>query len=101
MERAMNFLTDFAKGIIAGFILAVIIFGSVAVVMYLRNKDKEKIEYVELQQGIETLREDYVNRDPAEFLEIPDVRRAANNARDEFDRKRAEALYRFRNRLVD
>jgi hypothetical protein len=95
-----HYLTDFAKGTIAGFILAVIIFSSIAVVLYLRNKDKEKIEYVELQQEIEALREDVVNRDPAEFLEIPDVRRAADGAAAEFDRKRDEALQRFRSGLV-
>jgi hypothetical protein len=96
-----NLLTDFAKGIIAGFLAAVIIFGSVALVVYLRNKDKEKIEYVELQQEIEALREDIINRPADEFLEIPDVRRAADGARDEFDRKRDEALQRFRSRYAD
>jgi hypothetical protein len=96
-----NLLTDFAKGIIAGFLAAVIIFGSIAVVVHLRNKDKEKIEYVELQQEIEALREDIINRPADEFLEIPGVRRAADGARDEFDRKRDEAVLRFRSGLAD
>jgi hypothetical protein len=96
-----NILTDFAKGIIAGFVAALIIFGSIAMVVYQRNKDKEKIEYVELQQEIENLREDIINRDPSDFLEVPGVQRAADGARDEFDRKRDEAVFRFRNRFAD
>jgi hypothetical protein len=96
-----NLLTDFAKGIIAGFLAAVIIFGSVAVVVYLRNKDKEKYEYVELQQEVEAMREDIINRPADEFLDIPGVQRAADGARDEFDRKRDEILQRFRSRDVD
>jgi uncharacterized FlgJ-related protein len=101
MSNGRSRLTDFARGIIVGFITAVIIFSVIAVVVYTRNKDMEKIEYVELQQEIEALREDVVNRPADEFLEIPDVRRAADGARDEFDRKRDEILQRFRSRDVD
>ena len=96
-----SLLTDFAKGIIAGFILAIIIFTAFAVAIHLRNKDKEKIEYVEQQMEIEALREDYSNRDPADYLEIPDVRRSADSAAAEFDRKRDEALQRLRSRNLD
>ena len=97
----MRLLTDFAKGIIAGFLAAVIIFGAIAVVVYTRIKDKEKMEYVELQQEIETMREDLINRDLAEFLEDPAIRRAADNARDGFDAKRDEILQRFRSGNID
>ena len=97
----MSKLTDFAVGVIVGFLSAVIIFGFVMCLVHLRNRDKEDLEYAEKQIEIEALREDYGNRDPAEFLEVPDVRRAADSAAAEFDRKRDEILYRFRNRLAD
>ena len=95
-------LTDFGKGFIAGVLLSVIIFGFVLGLVLQRNKVKEIVEYVEKQQVIEALREDYVNRDAVEFLDaVPGVRGAADNAAAEFERRRDEALYRFRNQLVD
>jgi hypothetical protein len=95
-------LTDFGKGFLAGFILAAVFFGLSLGVITQRIKAKEIIKYVETQQVIETLREDYGSRDPDEFIEaIPDVRRAADGAAAEFERKRDEALERFRNRLAD
>ncbi|GHU12564.1 hypothetical protein FACS1894161_1050 [Spirochaetia bacterium] len=59
------------------------------------------MEYAEKQVEIQQLREDYGNRDPVEFLDVPGVRDTADNAADEFRRKRDEALQRFRNRLAD
>jgi hypothetical protein len=97
----MKYVTDFRKGIICGFIAALIISGFAAWVFYSRNKDKEKVEYAERQIEIEALREDYVSRDPVEFLEVPGVGDAVRDARTEFDRKRDEALYRFRSGFVD
>ena len=98
----MNKITDFAKGIIIGFISAVIIFGVIYALWFFQKRDKELIKYVEKQIEIETLREDYRNRDPVEFLDdIPGVRRAADRATAEFDRKRDEAIQRIRNRPVD
>jgi hypothetical protein len=94
-------MKGFWCGVLAGVLVAGIIFGSVAVVSHLRKKDREKIEYVELQQEIDVLREDIINRPADEFLEVPGVRRAADGARDGFDRKRDEALQRFRSRLAD
>jgi hypothetical protein len=97
-----NYLTDFAKGAIAGFVIAAIIFGCVAGFWHIRNKDKELIEYAERQIEIEALREDYLNRDPVEFLDdIPGVRGAADGAAAEFDRKRDEILERFRSGYFD
>ncbi len=97
----MNKFTDFGKGFIAGFVLAVIIFGVILTLMYFNKRDKELVDYAKKQIEIEELREDYGNRDPVEFLEIPDVRRAADGARAEFERKRDEALQRFRSRNSD
>jgi len=95
----MSKLTDFARGIIAGFLFAVIIFGVIACFVYAHNKDKEFKEYVEQQMEINNLREEIINRDPDDFLSIPDVRRAADGASTEFERKRDEALQRFRSRM--
>jgi hypothetical protein len=104
MSNEKNFwfcMTDFFKGMIVGFVSFAVIFGVIFVFWLLRKQDRELIEYVEVQQAIESLREDYVHRDPVEFLEVPGVRRAADGASAEFLRKRDEALYRFRDRLVD
>ena len=98
-------LTDFAIGFIAGFFTAAVIFSIVAVMVYSHNREKEIVkeivEYAEKQQIIEELQEDYSTRAVDEFLEIPDVRRAADGAAAEFERKRDEILFRFRNRLAD
>jgi hypothetical protein len=96
MERTLK---AFLIGFIAGFLLAAIIFGLVAGLVYFRNRDKEIIEYAEKQQQIEVLREDVINRDPFEFLEVPGVRRSADDAIAEFERKRDEVLQQFRDRL--
>jgi len=92
----MSKLTDFAKGIITGFISAVIIFGVIYALWFFKKRDKELFEYVEKQQAIENLREDYVNRDPDEFLELPGIRGAVDGATVEFLRKRDKAVQRLR-----
>ena len=102
----MGILTDFAKGILVGFCVGVIIVGLTTVLISRHKKDKELSNYVhefiEKQQVIETLREDYSNRDSVEFLDnIPAIRGAADGAATEFDRKRDEILQRFRSELLD
>ena len=97
----MSKLTDFAKGIITGFISAVIILGVIYALWFFHKRErtfspKELFEYVEKQQAIEVLREDYVNRDPDEFLELPGVRGAVDGASVEFLRKRDKAVQRLR-----
>jgi hypothetical protein len=95
-------LTDFTKGIITGFLGAVIIFIIIFAFKFFQKRDKEILEYAEKQIVLQELREDYRNRDPDEFLDdIPGVRRAADGAAAEFDRKRDEALQRIRNRPFD
>ena len=95
------YLTDFAKGIIAGAVGSAIIFGVIIAFHFLNKRDKELIEYAERQIEIEALREDYGSRDLADFLEEPGVRGAADGAAAEFIRKRDEALQRFRSGLAD
>ena len=97
----MNKLTDFAKGMIIGFCVGIIVVGFIAALLNRHNRNKELIEHVEKQQAIEILREDYVNRDPHEFFEIPGVRGGADNSIADFEWKRDEAVQRFRDRLSD
>ena len=94
-------MSDFYKGLISGVGLAVIVFVLLIAVHFANKRDKEIVEYAKKQMEIEALREDYSNRDPVEFLEIPDVRRAADGAAAEFERKRDKALQRFRSRGAD
>ena len=99
--REKCILTDFALGLIIGVLISVVVFGVIAGIVHLTNKNKELMNYVETQIEIMELQEDVINRSVDEFLEIPDVRRAADGASDEFIRKRDEILHRFRNRLAD
>jgi len=89
-------MKTFWIGFVAGFLIAAIIFGIVAGFIYSRNKDREIVEYAEKQLEIEVLREDYSTRDPDEFLDVPGVRRAADGAAAEFDRRIDEILRAFR-----
>ena len=97
----MNKLTDFWQGVIAGVIATAIIFSFVIWIVISNYKNKEILEYAEKQIEVEKLREDYSGRSSDDFLEIPDVRRAADGASAEFERKRDEALQRFRSRIAD
>jgi hypothetical protein len=95
-------MTDFFKGIIAGAAASVILFGIIFAVGYFNRRDRELLEYVETQNEIQSLQKDYNSRDPYEFLDdIPGARGAADDATADFQRKRDEALQRFRNRLAD
>ena len=87
--------------VIAGIIAAIFIFGVITGLRYFHTRDKEVINYAEIQQEIDDLREDYGNRDPAEFLEEPSVRGAADGAAAEFERRRDEAVQRFRSHYTD
>jgi hypothetical protein len=95
-------ITDFFKGLLVGVIAPVIIFAVVLFFVISNRREKEIVRYVEIQQQIETLREDYVNRDPLDFIDsIDGVRGAADSAYGDFTRKRDEALQRFRSGLPD
>jgi cell division protein FtsX len=101
-EKMKNIFTDFAYGLIIGFITAVIICGIITGLMYVNHKQKERLNYVERQIEIKELRDDIINRDFVEFLEtMPDVRTAADGAITDFERKRDEILERFRSRIID
>jgi len=102
MERSRKgLLTDFAYGFIIGVLAAVILFLIIGGLVFVHYKNRESNIYVEKQIEIKALHKDYSNRSVDELLEIPDVRRAADGAAAEFERKRDEILHRFRNRLAD
>ena len=100
----MNKIKVFWYGFLAGMLFAGILFGVGYGIVLIHNRNKElsnyALEYAEKQNEIEVLREDYIHRDPVEFLEIPGVRGAADGAAAEFDRKRDEVLQRFRGGLA-
>ena len=99
MARA---LSNFKKGFIAGVLLASIFWGVIFAAVYFRNREKELNEYVEMQQAIEELREDYSGRGAIDFLDnYSSVRDAADGATADFDLRLDEILQRFRNRLAD
>jgi len=92
-------LKAFWIGFTAGFVAAVILFGIIFAIRFINQRDREIMQYVEQQNEIEALREDYSSRDPVEFLDaIPDVRGAADGASADFIRKRDEAVRAFRQR---
>jgi hypothetical protein len=99
-------MSDFIKGMIVGSLAVIIIVGVIAGLKYFNKRErtcgtKEIIEYAEKHIELQELREDIINRPPDEFLEVPNVQRAADGAAAEFDRKRDEALQRLRNRVAD
>ena len=95
----MNKLTDFSKGIIAGVVVSAVVYGAIIGIWFLHERDRGLIEYAERQEAIEVLREDYVSRDPYEFIEsVPGVSGAVDGASAEFLRRRDEALQRLRDR---
>jgi hypothetical protein len=98
VERTVK---TFLMGFIAGLVSAVLVFALIAGLRYLNKRDKELIEYAERQMEIEEMREDIINRPVDDFLEIPGVRQSADGAAAEFDRKRDEAVQRFRSRYTD
>ena len=95
-------MSNFTKGLIGGVAVSVVFFCLICALWFFHNRDKELIEYAEKEKAVEALREDYGNRDPYEFLDtVPGVRGAADGAAADFERKRDEAVQRFRNRLTD
>jgi flagellar biosynthesis/type III secretory pathway M-ring protein FliF/YscJ len=91
----------FWQGVIAGAGMMILIVLLVLVFRFFHERDRKIYEYMEAQHDIQTMQEDIGNRPPDEFLEDPGVRGAADNAADEFRRKRDEAVQRLRGRYAD
>jgi len=95
-------MNNFIKGFFIGALVVLVVFGVIGSLKYLNRRDKELIEYAEKQIEIEEMRNDVVNREPAEFVDtVPGVRGAVDGAAAEFERKRDEAVQRFRSRNAD
>jgi transposase-like protein len=89
------------KGVITGAVIMLVLVLVIAVFRFFGERDKKIYEYMEAQRELQVLQEDINNRSFDDFLEEPGIRGAANTAVDEFQRKRDEALQRFRNRRAD
>ncbi|GHV06121.1 hypothetical protein FACS189485_14140 [Spirochaetia bacterium] len=95
-------MNSFIKGIITGAGIMLALMLVIAAFRFFHERDKKIYEYAEKQNEMQEMREDYRNRDPYEFLdEVPGVRGAADNAAEEFNRKRDEAIQRIRGRYAD
>ena len=95
-------MTNFIKGFFIGALVVLVVFGVIGALKYLNKRDKELIEYAEKQIELQELREDITHREPAEFVDtMPGVRGAVDGAAAEFERKRDEALQRFRSKRTD
>jgi hypothetical protein len=95
-------MSNFFKGVITGAVGMLVLVFVIGAFRFFHERDRKLLEYVEVQNEIQSLREDYGNRDPYEFLDnVPGAWGAVDNAADEFRRKRNEVLQRFRNRLAD
>jgi hypothetical protein len=87
-------MSAFFKGLVAGAALMLALVLVIAGFRFFHERDRKIYEAMELQNEIQELREDYINRDPYEFLDDPGVRGAADNARDDFYRRLDEILQR-------
>jgi hypothetical protein len=94
-------MNNFWKGVITGAAGMLVLVLLVLVFRFFYERDRKIYEYMEAQNEIQTMQEDINNRPLDEFLEDPGVRGAADNARDDFQRKRDEAVQRIRGKHVD
>jgi hypothetical protein len=94
-------MNKFWKGVITGVAGMLVLVLVILVFRFFHERDRKIFEAMEAQREIEALQEDIGNRDPYEFLEDPGVRGAADNAADEFRRKRDEAVQRIRSGHAD
>jgi hypothetical protein len=89
-------MNKFWKGVITGTAGVLVLLLLVLAFRFFYNRDRKILEYMEAQNGIQAMQEDIGNRPLNEFLEDPGVRGAADNAADEFRRKRDEAIRAIR-----
>jgi hypothetical protein len=95
-------MNKFWKGVITGTVGMLVLVLVILAFRFFHERDRKIFEAMEAQREIEALQEDIGNRDPYEFLDrVPGVRGAADNAADEFRRKRDEAVQRIRDGYAD
>jgi hypothetical protein len=86
----------FWRGVITGAAIMLALVLVIAALRFFHNRDKQLYEYVEHQNEIQELYEDYGNRNSDEFLDDPGVRGAADRGLERINRKRDEILHRGR-----
>jgi hypothetical protein len=92
---------DFGKGFVLGAGVVTVIFGLAVSCWFFHQRDKKLSEYVEVQNEIERVYEDYNGMGAAEFIEaVPDVRAAADRGIERIRRKRDEVIQRVRSGSV-
>ena len=94
-------MNKFWKGVITGAAGVSVLVLLVLAFRFFHERDRKIFEAMERQHEIEVLQEDIGSRSLDEFLEDPGVRGAADNAADEFRRKRDEAVQRIRSGHAD
>jgi hypothetical protein len=94
-------MNDFLKGVVTGVVFVIVLVLVVLVLCFFNERDRKIYEYMEVQNEIQVMQEDLNNRPLDEFLEDPGIRGAADNAVDEFRRKRDEAIQRIRSGRLD
>ena len=100
-DWGQGLMKKFLIGFAAGFATAAVIASVIIGLIIAHNNNREIVEYAEKQIEIEALREDIINLSGDELLDVPGVRGAADGAAAEFERKRDEAVQRFRSGLAD
>jgi hypothetical protein len=88
-------MKTFWKGVLSGAGLMLVLVLIIAAFRFFNERDRKIYEAMELQNEIKELQEDYINRDPADFLGDPGVRGAADSARDDYYRRIDEILQRY------
>jgi cbb3-type cytochrome oxidase subunit 3 len=94
-------MNTFLKGVITGATGVLVLVILFLAFWFFHERDRKIHEYMEAQHELQALQEDIGNRPSDKFLEDPGIRRAADNAADEFRRKRDEAVQRIRSRHAD
>jgi hypothetical protein len=94
-------MKNFWKGVIAGAGAVLALGLAIGAARFFREKDRRIYEYLEAEYELQDMWEDVGNRPPAEFLDDPGIRGAADNAAADFQRKRDEAIQRIRGGYSD
>jgi hypothetical protein len=87
-------MNSFLKGVAAGAGIMLALVLVVAGFRFFYKRDQGIYEYLERQDEIREIKEDYGGRDPYEFLDDPGVRGAADSGIERIRRKRDEVLQR-------
>ena len=94
-------MKTFCFGFVAGALVVGVIVGFMSGFEVVHNREKEILKYVELQQEIEVLRNDYNAYSIDDFFQYQGVRGAADESFADFERKRDEVLQRFRDGIIN